>query len=134
MNRNFLFATILAAIGCNFLIISCHRMGDNEKSAAQESAREAAVPDTTVNPYENASVEIKTFQNDSAYGGFGYDVYINNTMYVHQPNIPAVPGNKGFVTEEKAKRAGELVSYKIKHNIMPPSVTPKELDSLGVLN
>ena len=30
--------------------------------------------------------------------------------------------------------AGEFVIQKIKNNILPPSVTPEELDSLGVLD
>jgi len=89
--------------------------------------------DTSKNPYENAQVEIKTFANDPALGGFGYDIFIDHQPYVHQPHVPAVAGNKGFSSPENAKRAGEFVAYKIKHNMMPPSVSPHELDSLGVL-
>ena len=66
--------------------------------------------------------------------GYGYDIYIFNSPdpYIHQPHIPAVPGNTGFQTEAKARKAAEFIAYKIKNNIMPPSVTPHDLDSLGV--
>ena len=46
--------------------------------------------------------------------------------------IPAVPGNQGFATESDAKKVGELMLYKIKNKIMPPSIDVRELDSLGI--
>lgn len=81
-------------------------------------------------PNSNASFEIKTIKNDI---GWGYDIYMNGSMYVHQPHIPAISGNKGFRSEADAKRTAELVIHKIKNNIIPPSLSVKELDSLGVI-
>ena len=52
---------------------------------------------------------------------------------IHQPNIPGMPGNRGFKTRAQAEKITELIIYKIKNNIMPPTVTVEELDSLGVL-
>ncbi|MEO7263715.1 MAG: DUF4907 domain-containing protein, partial [Ferruginibacter sp.] len=85
-----------------------------------------------------ASLRIKIFNNDTARSnkpikGFGYDIYIKDALYIHQPHIPAIAGNNGFSTEANAKKAAEFVLYKLDHNIMPPSVTPEQLDSLGVL-
>jgi hypothetical protein len=143
MNRNFIFASLALAVAVNIAIIGCHRKGDNESTTHPDSAKTVAVlikdtaaatPDTTKNPYEQAEVEIKTFANDAVVTGFGYDVYLDKVLYVHQPHVPAVSGNKGFSSAGKAKRTGEFVAYKIKHNIMPPSVSPHELDSLGVLH
>ena len=74
-----------------------------------------------------------TVKADKPIKGFGYDIYKDDAVYIHQPHIPAVGGNNGFSTEAKAKKAAGFVAYKIEHNIMPPSVTPAELDSLGVL-
>ena len=92
------------------------------------------------NPYKNAKIEVKAMDNtksknadDVKVGGFGYDIYIFDALYVHQPNVPAINGNRGFKTKEQAQHAGDLVAYKIKNNIMPPSVSIQELDSLGVL-
>jgi hypothetical protein len=53
-------------------------------------------------------------------------------MYVHQPNIPAMQGNKTFASEESARKVGALVAEKIRNNIMPPTVDTRELDSLGI--
>ena len=80
---------------------------------------------------KKAKVEIKVFRNTES-SGFGYDIILDGHTYVHQPNIPALSGNNGFSTEERAKKVAELVSFKIQNNIMPPTVEVRELDSLGV--
>ena len=76
------------------------------------------------------SITIKTFKTDN---GWGYDIYLNDKKYIHQQNIPAISGDKGFSNKADAEKTAELVITKIKKNIMPPSVTPNELDSLRVL-
>lgn len=65
--------------------------------------------------------------------GFGYNIISDGHIFIHQPTTPSVPGNKGFPTQAQAGRTAEFVIYKLTHHIMPPSVTPAELDSLGVL-
>lgn len=141
MNRNLIFASLALAIAVNIAIIGCHRKGDNESSMHMDSVKAANTTVDSVappgepakNPYEGAVIEVRTFKNDSVLKGYGYDIYVDNSLKVHQPHIPAVSGNRGFPTEEKAKRAGEFVGNKFRNNIMPPSVNTKELDSLGVL-
>ena len=90
------------------------------------------------NPYKNAKIDVKVFNNDSLQQdnnphGYGYDVLLYDASYIHQPNIPAINGNRGFHTREQARTAAEFVVYKIRNNIMPPRVDVRELDSLGVL-
>lgn len=141
MNRKIIFASLALAIALNIAIIGCHRKGDNESSMAVDSAKASAVLIDSApppgapekNPYEGSVIEVRTFKNDSVLKGFGYDIYVDKSLKVHQPHIPAVSGNRGFSSEEKAKRAGEFVGNKFRNNIMPPSVNTKELDSLGVL-
>lgn len=85
-------------------------------------------------PYKNAKIDIKVFENkEASLTGFGYDILIYDALYVHQPHIPAINGNRGFKTKEQATRAAEFVIYKIRNNIMPPSMSVQELDSLGTL-
>ena len=141
MNRNLIFASLALAIALNIAIIGCHRKSDTETKGYTDSTVASSMQNDSANstnqpiknPYEGAVIEVKTFKNDTVLKGFGYDIYVDNDLKVHQPHIPAVSGNKGFSTEEKAKRAGEFVGNKFRNNIMPPSVSPKELDSLGVL-
>lgn len=65
--------------------------------------------------------------------GFGYDIYVNDKIIIHQAHIPAIGGRQSFKTEMQASKAAELVLHKIEKNILPPSVSPAELDSLGLL-
>jgi hypothetical protein len=79
----------------------------------------------------NSKIGVNVFRNEGV-EGFGYDIIIDGHKYIHQPNIPALPGNNGFTTEQHARKVADLVCFKIRNNIMPPTVDIKELDSLGV--
>lgn len=83
---------------------------------------------------QNVSVQI--FSNDStadaALKGYGYNILMDGKLYVHQPHIPAVAGNRGFASVADAKKAGDFIKYKVEHHIVPPSVTVEELDSLMI--
>lgn len=65
--------------------------------------------------------------------GFGYDIYIDGKRFLHQPNIPAISGNLSFASRKDAKKVATFVTNKIRKNIMPPSVTLKDLDILGII-
>lgn len=74
------------------------------------------------------NLEVKTIYNDSL--GWGYQIYQNGDLYINQPHIPAVQGYKGFESEGSARKIGEYISWKIENNIIPPTITPAEIDSL----
>ena len=102
------------------------------KEGKESKKSSSSQGDQTANKYpavDSLSVEIQTFQTEK---GWGYDVFVDGKKYIHQEIIPAVPGTVGFDTEENAQKVAGLVSHKIRNNIMPPSVTPEELDSLGI--
>jgi hypothetical protein len=116
------------------VVISCNNNQTKKDNTADSSSTKKIVQ----NPNLNAKIDIKIFSNDTVKGynklsGFGYDIYMYDAQYIHQPNIPAINGERGFKTKEQAQKAGELAAYKIKKNIMPPSISVQELDSLGLL-
>ena len=120
------------------LLAACSSADNNSNNKENERPEAKDTVKPAPNPYANATIEVKVFSNDTLKQdfkatGFGYDIYINGTMYIHQYNIPALPGNNGFKTKEAAQKAGELVAYKVKNNIMPPTVSVEELDSIGVM-
>ena len=83
--------------------------------------------------------QVRIYKNDTVPSspnntGFGYDILKQGAVYIHQPIIPAVQGEAGFSSEAKAQQAAAFVLNKIEHNIIPPSVSAAELDSLGVLD
>ncbi|HVT62828.1 MAG TPA: DUF4907 domain-containing protein [Legionellaceae bacterium] len=63
---------------------------------------------------------------------FGYDIYKDSILLIHQPIVPTVIGHKGFASKEDAYTAAKLVISKLEHGIMPPSITLTELDSLHI--
>jgi hypothetical protein len=88
---------------------------------AQVAGKTAAVP----------RVEVATFASGA---GWGYEIQVEGRRFVYQPIIPVVGNNRPFGSEAKARRTGELVADKIRHRLLPPSLSRNELDSLGVLN
>ncbi|HVZ26004.1 MAG TPA: DUF4907 domain-containing protein [Sediminibacterium sp.] len=63
--------------------------------------------------------------------GWGYEIRTNDSVYIHQPYMPAVSGRQIFRAESDARTIGNLVVEKIKkHQI--PSITIQELDSCGI--
>ncbi len=83
--------------------------------------------DKTVSPYLNSDIQVKTFEGEK---GWGYDITIDGVIYVHQPSMPALPGDDGFKTEANAKAVAELMVQKIRDNILPPGVTEEEVRAL----
>lgn len=90
------------------------------------------------NPYKDAKIDVLVYNNDTVkqdakYTGYGYAILVFGSKQVNQPHKPGMPGLEGFKTAAAAKKVGDFVAYKIRNNLMPPSVTMQEMDSLGVL-
>ncbi|PAW93143.1 hypothetical protein CKK33_06405 [Mucilaginibacter sp. MD40] len=64
---------------------------------------------------------------------YGYDIYKDTALLIHQPVIPAASGNSGFMTEKDAEAVAKLVVTKISSR-HAPSITKGELDSLKVVH
>src|SRR5688572_2132351 len=73
-------------------------------------------------------IHYKIFSNAHHYG---YDIYINDRLLVHQPGVPGLPGKTGFERKKDAIRVAGLVIKKIRSGLMPPTVTKRELESLN---
>ena len=83
------------------------------------------------NPYANAQLSIKIIPSINK--TFGYDILLKGKPLIHQPNTPAMPGNDGFKTKKSAQKVAEFVVKKIRKNEMPPTVSIKDLNRMGVL-
>jgi hypothetical protein len=64
---------------------------------------------------------------------FGYDIYRDGRLLIHQPVIPCVAGTKGFRNKSDAQKTALLVIQKIRHGIMPPTVSKNEMQAIGVM-
>lgn len=73
-------------------------------------------------------MELRTLENKD--NTWGYDIYVEEKLVIHQPQRPALGGNMGFEREITARKAGELMMAKMSRGIMPPSLSAVEVDSL----
>jgi hypothetical protein len=64
---------------------------------------------------------------------YGYDVFSDGRLMIHQTSAPALPGNEGFSTKENATKVALLVIEKIKKGEMPPAISIDELKKLKVI-
>ncbi len=67
-----------------------------------------------------------------ANGTFCYDIFNGDHRIIHQTSKPCLPGNKGFIRKSDAEKVAGLVVKKLQRNIMPPTVTIREMDSLKI--
>ena len=65
---------------------------------------------------------------------YGYDIYADSKLMIHQNSIPGLPGTEGFKTKAYAEKVAQLVISKIKKGEMPPTVTTEEMKKLKVIN
>ena len=63
---------------------------------------------------------------------FCYDIFMNGRLLIHQPSVPGLQGRQGFVLKSDAEKVAALVIKKIANGIMPPTIEPRELDSLSI--
>lgn len=64
---------------------------------------------------------------------YGYIIKQNERVFIVQSFIPGTPGKLHFQSPDDAIRVGELVAERLKAEINF-SITPKDLESLGVLS
>ena len=98
-----------------------------ESLQAQKKQARVSVP-------AQKAVQVLTYKIiPGAAHSFGYDVYANGRLQVHQPLVPAVPGNKGFATKAAAGKVARLVIKKIRKGEIPPTISMEELRKLKVI-
>lgn len=97
---------------------------------SQERRYDKKFPEAGV--YTNSKMTYSVI--NAAGGTYGYDIFADDKLLIHQPSIPGVPGNKGFESKASSGRVAELVIEKIKKGEMPPTVTQEEMKKLKALN
>ncbi len=135
MVKLLLYFSFTSAIFC----VSCSSSHSSETTTklTGDSIQNTEPALTEAPPIAAKNIEYTTFiflsDSISKTPSYGYDILMDGAKFIHQPYIPSISGNKGFTSKTKAEATAQLVIYKLKNNIMPPSLSPKELDSLGVL-
>lgn len=71
---------------------------------------------------------VKTYRLNN---GWGYQVLVNDRVYIDQPFIPVLSGKKPFPNRRMARKAGTLVKQKLEHRQLP-GLTREDLMRLGL--
>ena len=128
---------LTAAVG--LLLFSCSEEVDNGEDIVRQdlNTEESSKPTDSTNSTTKSTSASNGYTynvvlNDSG-NEWGYQLFQGNNMVIKQMHIPAIQGNYGFETKEKAEIAAQFVLNKLENNIFPPAISPEELDSLGVL-
>jgi hypothetical protein len=74
-------------------------------------------------------LELKPFQTAK---GWGYNIYTDGKVFIHQDIVPALPGNKGFRTREDAMAVGSRVCERLKAGQLP-AMTAEEIKAMGII-
>jgi hypothetical protein len=123
---------LIYAVVLTTLMFGC---GKPEKETASEQIpAEATVADSAV-PADSAAVvpESSSYRYqiiEAPEKTFGYDVYRDEALFIHQPHIPGKPGVKGFEKEEQAKSAAALMIEKMKKGVVPPTLSEEEIAAI----
>jgi hypothetical protein len=64
---------------------------------------------------------------------WGYDIYMDGKLAIHQASRPGMPGNTGFATQKQATAVAKLVVKKIQNGEMPPAVSAEEMKALKAI-
>jgi hypothetical protein len=65
--------------------------------------------------------------------GWGYELYNDKKVIIHQEIIPVIEGNSPFLSRKDARKTGKLVLQKLYKGRIP-LITRQELDSLGIVH
>ncbi|MDN5202382.1 DUF4907 domain-containing protein [Fulvivirgaceae bacterium BMA10] len=125
--------SILSKRTCFLIVLSILIFGCGTGESSENLKEEkVATDDQSIDVNDKAlTTQVKTYVTDN---GWGYRIEVNGQTYISQPHIPTITIKRGFSSKEKALKVGEFVAAKIRNNIIPPSVTKQELDSLEVLD
>jgi len=63
--------------------------------------------------------------------GWGYEVYVDGRLFIHQETIPAISGNKPFTSEADAFKTASFIVNKIAKK-EKPTLEYKDLQYLAV--
>jgi hypothetical protein len=114
------------------LLISFSNFACGKKSSKAMNIKTSGnVPDKVVTEEYPDDIKVKQFRNPDS--TWGFTVYLNGKIYIHQQAVPGVQPASGFKSEQDAGKVSELIVKKIKNHSTSETVNQKELDSLGVI-
>lgn len=127
-----IFKWVMVLLGIFYM--SSHIYAQNCESLLPntDSLKSEMTKQKTANKEMAARMQFQYFVIKAANYTFGYNVYADGHLYLHQPIIPGVAGNNGFADTATAGRVARFAISKIKMGEIPPTITQEELKQLKV--
>lgn len=63
--------------------------------------------------------------------GWGYNILVDNKIFIHQEYIPAIMGKKTFANKDDAMKTAAIAVEKLKHG-KQPAITQSDLTALKI--
>jgi hypothetical protein len=122
--KKLLYQNKLMSVKTPLLSITFLILVANTSFAQQaKNTPQATFPDAA--QFQQSTITYKII--DAEGNTYGYDIYTDGNLMIHQPTKPGMAGNRGFDTKEAASKMAALVVSKIKKGEMPPSVSAEEV-------
>ena len=116
----------------SLFIFACNNNSEQSENITSENKNEYI--DTNSHQQEMPPMTSDySFTTINGENGWGYKIFKGRDLLINQMHIPAVQGIKGFHSEKKASIVASYIITQIKNGNFPPTISKKELDSLGVL-
>jgi len=77
------------------------------------------------------STEALSLKTVRVSGGWGYQVYVHDKLFIDQPFIPSVPGKKPFPDRKSALRVAKTIKAKLLSG-QRPIITYEEISNAGI--
>ena len=93
---------------------------------AQQRMQDTTITSKPVNTY---TYKIISSNNNT----YGYNIYANGALRIHQPFIPTMQGNVGFATRQAAEKVARLAISKMEKGEALPTISREEMKQLKAL-
>lgn len=129
-------------LGLTILVLLSSRCDNQTHKKAIEKTAPIALPQQKKSVRKtpqkaSTNEQISTFHFETIFDpqiGWGYDIYQQDVLKIHQPHIPVIQGLKGFENATDAALVAKKVVEKLDAGMMPPTLTEQELIQLGVIH
>ena len=130
MKKQFLFFILI--IVCNISVIAQTSNKSKKKSTHKNVQNKQESPSfPSSESFKNAKLTYKIISAPN--NTWGYDIFKDDKICIHQSSMPGMPGINGFTSKENAEKVAQLVVTKIQNGEMPPTVTQEEMKAVDAL-
>lgn len=89
----------------------------------------AAIWITALNRQDDKKKKMLSAKVFEGLNGWGYDILVNDTVFIHQESVPVTETNKGFSQKQQAEKAAGIILQKLQQGKLP-TLTKFDIDQI----